>query len=51
MNDDSHNVVNSKFYSINEIQSLEAAKKNKSFSMFHINASSLNQNLMVWNTF
>ena len=42
MRDDPDNVVNSKYYSINEIQSLKAANKNKSPSMFHI--LSLNKN-------
>ena len=44
MNDDPVNVVNSKYYSINEIQSLKAANKNKFLFIFHINACSLNKN-------
>ena len=44
MRDDPDNVVNSKYYSINEIQSLKVANKNKSLSMFHINSCSLNKN-------
>ena len=43
VNDDTDNVVNSKYYSINEIQLLQA-NKNKSLSMFHINTCSLNIN-------
>ena len=43
MKDDPHNVVNSKYYSINEIQSLKVANKNKPLSMFHINVCSLNK--------
>ena len=44
MNDDPVNVVNSKYYSINEIQSLKVANKNKFLFIFHINACSLNKN-------
>ena len=44
MNDDADNVVNSKQYSIHQIQSLKIANKNKSLSMLHINACSLNKN-------
>ena len=44
MNDDADNVVNSKHYSIHQIQSLKIANKNKSLSMLHINACSLNKN-------
>ena len=44
MDDDSHNVVNSTYHLINEIQSLKIANKSKSLSMFHINACSLNKN-------
>ena len=40
MSDDPDNVVNSKYYSVNEIQSLKVANKNKSLSMLHINACS-----------
>ena len=43
MNDDPDNVVNIKYYSINEIQLLKVANKDKSLSMFHINAWSLNK--------
>ena len=44
VNDGPDNVVNSKYYSINEIHSLKAANKDKSLSMFHANACSLNKN-------
>ena len=44
MNDDPDNVANSKYYSINEIQSLKVTNKNESFSMFHTNVCSLNKN-------
>ena len=44
MYDDPDNVMNSKYCSIAEIQSLKVANKNKSLSMFHINACSLNKN-------
>ena len=43
VNDDPDNVVNSKYYSINEILSLKVANKGKSHSMFYINACSLNK--------
>ena len=42
-NDDPDNVVSSKYYSTNEIQSLKVANK-KSPSKFHINVCSLNKN-------
>ena len=38
------NVVNSKYYDIDEIQTLKFPKKHKSLSLFHINACSLNKN-------
>ena len=44
MNDDPDNAVNSRYYSINEIESLKVTNKDKSPSMFHINACSLNKN-------
>ena len=44
VNDDPDNVANSKYYSINEIQSLKVTNKNESFSMFHTNVCSLNKN-------
>ena len=44
VNDDPDNVVNSKCYSINEIQSLKVVNKSKSLSMLHINACSLSKN-------
>ena len=44
MNDDRDNVVNSKYYSMNEIQSFKVANKDNSLSIFHINACSLNKN-------
>ena len=44
MNDDPDNVVNSKYYSKHQMQSLKIANKNKSLSMLHINTCSLNKN-------
>ena len=44
VNDDPDNVVNSNYYNINEIQSLKVANKNKSLSIFQINACSWNKN-------
>ena len=44
MNDDPDKVVNSKCYSINEIQSLKVANKNKSLFFLHFNVCSLNKN-------
>ena len=44
MNDDSDNVVNSKYHSINGIQTLKVANKSKFLSMFHTNGCSLNKN-------
>ena len=44
MNDDPDNIMNSKYYSINEIQSLKVTNKNQSLFMFYINACSLNKN-------
>ena len=38
------NVVNSNYYDIDQIQTLKFPKKNKSLSLFHINACSLNKN-------
>ena len=38
------NVVNSKYYDIDEIQTLKFSNKHKSLSLFHINACSLNKN-------
>ena len=36
--------MNSNYYNINEIQSLKVANKNKSLSIFQINACSWNKN-------
>ena len=44
VNDDPDYLVNSKYYSINEIQSLTVANKKKSISIFHINTCSSNKN-------
>ena len=38
------NVVNSKYYDIDQIQTLKFPNKHKSLSLFHINACSLNKN-------
>ena len=37
-NSDPENVVNSKFYDINQIQTLKFPDKHKSLALFHINA-------------
>ena len=42
MNDDPDNVANSKYYSMNQIQSCKIANNSKFFSIFHMNARSLN---------
>ena len=44
MNVDQDSAVDSKSYSMNEIQLLKIGNKNKSLSMFHINVCSLNKN-------
>ena len=41
---DPENVVNSKYYDIDQIQTLKFPNKHKSLSLFHINACSLNKN-------
>ena len=41
---DPDNVVNSRYFNIDQIQSLEFCQKEKSFSLFHINTCSLNKN-------
>ena len=43
-NNDPENVVNSKFYEIDQFQALKFPVKHKSFALFHINACSLNKN-------
>ena len=43
-NNDPVNVVNSKYYDIDQIQTLKSPNKNKSLALFHINACSLNKN-------
>ena len=43
-NNDPENVVNSKFYDIDENQTLKFPDKHKSLSLFPINACSLNKN-------
>ena len=43
-NNDSENVVNSKYYDIDQIQTLKFPNKHKSLALFHINACSLNKN-------
>ena len=41
---DPENVVNSKYYDIDQIQTLQFPNKQKSLALFHINACSLNKN-------
>ena len=41
---DPENVVNSRYFDIDQIQSLKFPQKEKSLSFFHINACSLNKN-------
>ena len=43
-NNDPENVVNSKYYDIDQIQTLKFPNKHKSLALFHINACSLNNN-------
>ena len=43
-NNDPVNVANSKYYDIDQIQTLKFPKKHKSLALFHINACSLNKN-------
>ena len=43
-NNDPTNVVNSKYYDIDQIQTLKFPNKHKSLALFHINACSLNKN-------
>ena len=43
-NNDPENVVNSKFYDIDQITTLKFPDKHKSLALFHINAWSLNKN-------
>ena len=43
-NSDPENVVNFKFYNIDQIQTLKFPDKHKSLALFHINACSLNKN-------
>ena len=42
--DDSEITVSFKYYDIEELQNLKLANKNKSLSLFHINACSLSKN-------
>ena len=44
-NNDPTNVVNSKYYDIDHIQTLKFPNKHKSLALFHINACSLNKNI------
>ena len=43
-NIDPENVVQSKYYDIDELQTMKIPKKDKSLALFHINACSLNKN-------
>ena len=42
-NNDPENVVNSEFYDIDQVQTLKFPDKDKSPTLFHINACSLNK--------
>ena len=42
-NNDPENVVNSKYYDIDQIQTLKFPSKHKSLALFHVNACSLNK--------
>ena len=44
-NNDPENVVNSKYYDIDQIQTLKFPNKHKSLALFHINECSLSKNL------
>ena len=46
-NTDSENVVQSKYYDINELQNMKIPNKDKSLVLFHINVCPLNKNLMT----
>ena len=43
-NIDPENVVQSKYYDIDELQNMKISNKDKSLALFHINACTLNQN-------
>ena len=43
-NNDPENVIQSKYYDIDELQQLKIPNKEKSLSLFHINSCSLNKN-------
>ena len=43
-NSDPENVIQSKYYDIDELQQLKIPNKEKSFSFFHINSCSINKN-------
>ena len=43
-NSDPENVIQSKYYDIDELQQLKILNKEKSFPLFHINSCSLNKN-------
>ena len=42
-NDDPENVVNAKYYDIDQIQTIQFPDKHKSLVLFHINACTLNK--------
>ena len=48
-NNDPEKIFSSKYYDIDEMHNLKIPQKNKSLSLFHINACSLNKNLMTFN--
>ena len=43
-NTDPENIVQSKYYDIDELQTMKIPNKDKSLALFHINACSLNKN-------
>ena len=43
-NNDPENISSSKYYDIDEMHNVGVPNKNRSLSLFHINACSLNQN-------
>ena len=44
-NNNSENIVNSKYYNISQIKSLKNCDDNKSFSFFHLNTCLLSKNI------
>ena len=50
-NNDPENISSSKYYDIDEMRNVGIPNKNKSLSLFHINACSLIKILMIFNIF